>query len=435
MNTTNRLQICSPAQIINRTAQKQNPIHFAAFDGEYRKWLSDNYKKAFGEELIPNTQFGATIPLCIGDNVKLPREYDDEQTRLEEYAKILSKYKQVQDQGDGVKSFTGILLYLMLHHYCTYLIDEPEAFLHPPQARIMGQILGQSLSAHQQAFIATHSEELIKGLLETCSQRIKLVRITRQKDINCFSVLNNQDVEMVWNDSLLRYSNIMSSLFYKNVVLCESDSDCKMYSIIEGHLKEKEGKYSETLFIHCGGKHRMAKVVKALRKLGINVKLIPDIDVLDNESVFKGIIEAVGKKWDAVSKDYRILISNLRSSQADIRKDEIVRLLQSVHNDILSDEEIKNLNAAIRKPSKWNEIKKAGKKAIPSGGATQAFERIDDALRKEGVFLVPVGELEGFIKSVGGHGPEWVNAVLEENSDLDSDQYKEIREFIKGLAV
>ena len=385
--------------------------------------------------MIPNTQFGATIPLCIGDNVKLSREYDDEQTRQEEYARILSKYKQVQDQGDGVKSFTGILLYLMLHHYCTYLIDEPEAFLHPPQARIMGQILGKSLSAHQQAFIATHSEELIKGLLETCSQRIKIVRITRQKDVNYFSVLNNQDVETAWNDSLLRYSNIMSSLFYKNIVLCESDSDCKMYSIIEGHLKEKEGKYSETLFIHCGGKHRMAKVVKALRKLGINVKLIPDIDVLNNEPVFKGIIEAVGKKWDTVSKDYSILISNLRSSQTDIRKDEIVRLLQSVQNDILLDEDIKKLNAAIRKPSKWNEIKKAGKKAIPSGDATQAFERIDDALRKVGVFLVPVGELEGFIKSVGGHGPEWVNAVLEGNSDLDSDQYKEIREFIKGLAI
>lgn len=52
----------------------------------------------------------------------------------------------------------------------------------------------------------------------------------------------------------------MSSLFYKTVVLCESDSDCKMYSLIDNYLKLKEKKYSETLFIHCGGKHRIPKI-------------------------------------------------------------------------------------------------------------------------------------------------------------------------------
>ena len=29
---------------------------------------------------------------------------------MEEYAAILDTYKQVQEQGDGIKSFTGILL-------------------------------------------------------------------------------------------------------------------------------------------------------------------------------------------------------------------------------------------------------------------------------------------------------------------------------------
>ena len=167
----------------------------------------------------------------------------------------------------------------MLDHFNTYLIDEPESFLHPPQARIMGQIIGQTLGSHQQAFISTHSEEIIKGLLEVCPHRIKIVRITRDKDTNHFSILNNEDFSKVWNDPLLRYSNIMASLFHKTVVLCESDSDCKMYSIIENHIKQKEQKYSETLFIHCGGKHRMSKIIIALRALDIDVKLIADIDL------------------------------------------------------------------------------------------------------------------------------------------------------------
>ena len=248
LDTAARLKICTPPNSINRNASKQHPIHYAAFDRKYRKWLSDNFKKAFGIEVTPNTQYGATIPLCIGEPVKLNQQYDDEQQRLEAYAAILDTYKQVQNQGDGIKSFTGILLYLMLDYYRTYLIDEPESFLHPPQARIMGQIIGQTLTNDQQAFISTHSEEIIKGLLEACPQRIKIVRITRKEDTNAFSILSNEKFDEVWNDPLLKYSNIMSSLFHKVVVLCESDSDCKMYSIVENFIKQTEGKYSEALF-------------------------------------------------------------------------------------------------------------------------------------------------------------------------------------------
>lgn len=174
LDTSARLNICNPPTNIRRDQAKQHPIHYAAFDGKYRKWLSDNFKKAFGIEVTPNTQYGSAIPLCIGEPIKLADKFEDEQQRLEAYAEILETYKQVQNQGDGIKSFTGILLYLMLNYYRTYLIDEPESFLHPPQARIMGQIIGNTLTDNQQAFITTHSEEILKGLLEVCPKRIKI---------------------------------------------------------------------------------------------------------------------------------------------------------------------------------------------------------------------------------------------------------------------
>lgn len=161
LNTMNRLMISESAMIIPRKATKNHPIQYAAFDRRYRKWLSTNFKKAFGKELIPFTQNGSEIPLCIGEPVKFDQEFPDEQTRQEEYAKVLDTYEQVQNQGDGIKSFTGILLYLMLDYYSTFLIDEPESFLHPPQANIMGQIIGGTLRDNQQAFISTHSEEII----------------------------------------------------------------------------------------------------------------------------------------------------------------------------------------------------------------------------------------------------------------------------------
>lgn len=318
-DTAARLNICQPAQNIRRDAAKSNPIHYVAFEPKYRTLLSQSFKRAFGDELNPNTQYGSVIPLCIGASVKLEGEYPSEQERLEAYAEVLETYKQVQDQGDGIKSFTGILLYLILG-YCSYLIDEPESFLHPPQAHIMGQLLGQILTDNQQAFISTHSEDIIKGLLDECPHRLKIIRITRDGDTNAFSVLDNQRIKDVFGDSLLKHSNIMTSLFHKTVVLCESDSDCKFYSIIENHIKQINNQYSESLFIHCGGKQRMAKTVRALKTLDIDVKLIPDIDILNDETIFRGIIEAFGINWNNIKPDYNILVSNLHSPKERINR-------------------------------------------------------------------------------------------------------------------
>lgn len=437
LDTDARLTICKPVGCIPRDGAKNHPIHYAAFEGKYRKWLSDNFEKAFNVGIIPNTHFGSIIPLCMGNPVQLEGEYSDEQERSEAYSEILATYRQVQKQGDGIKSFTGILLYLMLDYFCTFLIDEPESFLHPPQARIMGQIIGESLNNSQQAFISTHSEDIIKGLMEVCPERIKIVRITRDGDTNSFSVLDNSDFIKLWHDPLLKYSNIMASLFHRKVVLCESDSDCKMYSIIEGYIKHKQAKYSETLFIHCGGKHRIPKILSALRALDVEVKVIVDMDVLNDETVFRRIIESCDIDYSLIQSDYNIIASNLHSAKEKVDRNEagtrIEAILNRTSNKELSGEELAEIRGVITTISKWNEIKKSGIAAIPSGDATSSYIRINEKLMEAGIFVVPVGELEGFVKEVGGHGSEWVDNVLEKYKDLDDNVYKSISQFIESL--
>lgn len=437
LDTAARLTICNPPDSITRKSPKYHPIHYAAFDSKYRKWLSNNFKRAFGIEITPNILNGATIPLCMGPPVILNDEYDDEQSRQEDFASKLETYKQVQNQGDGIKSFTGILLYLMLDYFCTYLIDEPESFLHPPQARIMGQTIGHRLSNQQQCFISTHSEEIIKGLLESAPQRIKIIRITRKDDTNCFAVLNNEKFKEIWNAPLLKHSNIMSSLFHKSVVLCESDSDCRMYSIIESHLKQLSEKYSETLFIHCGGKHRMAKIASALQSLKIDVRLISDIDVLNDESVFKGIVESFGIDWRKIKSDYNKIVANLHSPNERINRNQakigIDQIINSSKAQDLSNRELKEIRNVIKTTSKWDSIKSAGVNAIPPGDATSAFKQLDLILQENGIYIVPVGELECFIKTIGGHGPEWTNRVLETYPSIDDPVYEQIKSFIAKI--
>lgn len=90
----------------------------------------------------------------------------------------------LHEQGDGMRSFTGILLNLLIPNFSCFLIDEPESFLHPPQAKILGQIFNETLTENKQLFISTHSQEFLKGLVETNPNRVKIIRITRKGDVN-----------------------------------------------------------------------------------------------------------------------------------------------------------------------------------------------------------------------------------------------------------
>lgn len=111
LDTSARLTICKPPNNINRNAPKQHPIHYAAFDSKYRKWLTDSFKKAFGVDVTPNTQYGASIPLCIGEPVKLEGKYEDEQQRLEEYSRLPRKTRSslvpfdTKESGDYIAVF------------------------------------------------------------------------------------------------------------------------------------------------------------------------------------------------------------------------------------------------------------------------------------------------------------------------------------------
>lgn len=437
LDTSKRLSICNPATSIRLDQAKTHPIHYAAYLPERRKWLTESFYKAFGQDLIPNTNFGSTIPLSIGKSVKFEMEFEDEQTRQEEYRKILAKYPQVQNQGDGMKSFTGILLYLMLDFYCTYLIDEPESFLHPPQARIMGQIIGETLRDDQQAFISTHSEDLIKGLIAVCPERIKIIRITREGNTNSFSILNNEKFQEVWNDPLLRYSNIMSGIFHKSVVVCESDSDCKIYQIIDEFNAQEKAQHSETLFIHCGGKHRMANVVKALKSLNVNVKVVPDIDVLDESNTIKGIYEAIGGNWHDIREDYGKFRSPFNGVSSSVKrstfKNFINAFLDASTEVDLSKDEIKRIKDEIKPSTKWDILKISGEGGIPAGETKVAYNSMNAKLKDKGIFVVPVGELERFITEVNLHGPKWVDSVLEQFPDLNNPVYDKVKTFINDV--
>ena len=81
-------------------------------------------------------------------------------------------------------------------------------------------------------------------------------------------------------------------------------------------------------------------------------------------------------------------------------------------------------------------MKDNGKLAISKGDPIDAYNRLEKSLASKGIHIVPVGELEGFIKGVNSlHGPNWVNSVLEFYPNLNNDVYDDVKQFIRSLEL
>jgi hypothetical protein len=92
-----------------------------------------------------------------------------------------------------------------------------------------------------------------------------------------------------------------------------------------------------------------------------------------------------------------------------------------------------DINALFNKSSPWEAIKVAGEAAIPAGDATNHYRKLRDMCAGFGLWIVPVGELEGFCRSVGNHGPRWVRQVIEERDLATDAELEQARTFVRKL--
>ncbi len=99
-----------------------------------------------------------------------------------------------------MRAFVGILLHAFLVEHSCVLIDEPEAFLHPPQARLLARFLVEQELASRQIFLATHSGDILRGILDAGSKRVRVIRIQREGDKNVVAQLQQSEIEQLWND-------------------------------------------------------------------------------------------------------------------------------------------------------------------------------------------------------------------------------------------
>jgi energy-coupling factor transporter ATP-binding protein EcfA2 len=298
----------------------------------------------------------------------------------------------IKDASDGVQAFTGIVTAVLSGEYHTILIDEPEAFLHPPLARKLGKSLaGLAAKRNGTLMASTHSSDFLMGCVQA-SPSVKVVRLEYSQGKSRARSIDSKSLDGFLKRPLMRSANVISGLFHDGVIVLESDNDRAFYSEIFYRLAEGKPDYPSVLFINAQNKQTIREIIGPLREFGVPAAAIPDID----------IVKDGGKTWIDWLKAAKIpgaLHAGLGQQRAAI-------------------------DTALRASGK--DMKIDGGFELLDKQDRLAADVLFDSLNSFGVFPVRGGEVENWLSNlkVPGKKTDWAVAMLERlGSDASDPDY------------
>jgi hypothetical protein len=299
---------------------------------------------------------------------------------------------------DGIQVYTGLVAAVASVPHTLLLVDEPEAYLHPTLARRLGGDLAKIAREREGSLVsATHSAEFLMGCVSEVPET-SIVRLTYEAGVSTVRVLDGVEVAQLTRDPLLRSADALRALFSKATVVCEADSDRAFYEEINRRLLDEAGRTGsdDTIFLNAQNWQTIATIAGPLRRLGIPAAMIADLDTLIEGSGWSDIISVLGLDAGA-------------AGGLTQRRDACGQVLAAAGRV-----------AGVATP--YN-IKLEGLDAL-SGEDRERVEAFLAELAAYGVFVVPVGELENWLKPLGVTNKQrWVTETLVRLGVRESETY------------
>jgi len=350
-------------------------------DNLKRKKVRDLVHEAFGRFFVvdPTSLNNLQIRLSAvaPENEMVERSFTDAASQF------FAEAQHIRECSDGVQAFTGLVMTVVAGEEKIMLIDEPEAFLHPALANTLGKRLSELMAEREgNLLVSTHSPSFVMGCLQS-GKGLNIVRLTHDQSNkqSTARLLTSEKVTELFKDPLLRSTGVMQALFHQAVIVTEADSDRAFYSEMNERISDEAGSsLAGALFLNAREKSTIWTIVRPLRQMGIPAAGIVDIDfVKDAGQLFTRALEAANVPQN-LHQHYQDMRANLKrellASGQDMKKDGGVNILSEDKRGL-------------------------------------AHKFIAD-MAEYGIFVVPGGELESWLSSLGisGHGPKWLVEVL-----------------------
>lgn len=409
LNGANRINLVNPQGAGNLQQPAHSSFQVLFRDDEKRKEVRRIIHDAFDQYLVVDPTHLGQLTLRLSKTA--PTDDMEERGIHAAAVEFHAKAMPISESSDGVKAFTGMVTEMIAGDPSVLLIDEPEAFLHPSLSFKLGKEMSAIMSeSDKRLFVSTHSPNFVMGCIKSGSP-VNIVRMTYRNGIATARILPNEDILKLMRNPLLRSTGVLSGLFYEFVIVTESDADRAFYQEINDRLlKYSRGKgIPNCLFLHAQNKQTVKTIIKPLRELGIPVAGIVDIDILKEG----------GTVWTSFLDS---------GSIPEIERPALATIRQALKEKF----DISGKN-----------MKRDGGIEILNETDQEALSNLFDKLAEYGLYIVPNGELESWLKSLGasGHGPYWLVEIFEKmGEDPSSASYLKPSEedvwlFIEKISV
>jgi energy-coupling factor transporter ATP-binding protein EcfA2 len=445
-NGDSRFQYAQPASARGEgTDPPSEPLHHLQDDRELFRKLSDLSQRVFNQPLTLDDS-GSSLRIRMGRSaVTIPRL--DESRR--EYAKALAQLPPLDVQGDGVRAFFSLFVPLIAATYAIVIVDEPEAFLHPPQAFAAGKAMGEiAKSSEVQVVLATHDKDFLAGVLAS-NAPLRIARLQRNGSDVAVRDVPASALQELWQERLLRYSNVLSGLFHRLVVICEGEQDCHFYqAALEDYLESRADTNpvplaaSDVLFVPTNGKAAMAQVAGIVHAAGVPTVIVPDLDVLDDKAIISRMVTTLDGDWEGFAADFTATTTPIErrnvAPKVQALKDDLNGYLDEVleadSEAVLDSDHKERIDRIMRtSESDWALVKVAGV-SVFRGNQRQAADRLLKKLAALGIVPLEVGSLESFAPTFAKNR-KWLPRALETGAHRSAQAKSLVERILQGRFI
>ena len=406
-----RLSLLSPQPFENLQSQPTNYLNLLFRNNALRARVSQSVHKAVGRFFVIDATSIQTLKVRLSE--RAPNSEDEEKSFTTAGIAFHGAATPLEETGDGIRAFVGIIASIIAGGPRVILIDEPEAFLHPALAMGLGKEISSSITPDKmRLFASTHSSSFLMGCIQSGAP-INIVRLTYKDGAATTRILARDKLLHLMRNPMLRSTGVLEGLFYEAVIVTEADADRAFYQEINERLRSAgdERGIKNCLFINAQNKQTVWDIVAPMRELGI-----PAIGIVDLDMVKDGGTKTFKSAFipEMQHQSLNILLTNIkRALNETVDSNDVSTAVSGT---------VESTGSAEKDPvaTFW---KRGGGTSRLQGPNRQTANEFFTKLESHGVFVVQNGELESWLGYLGvsTHKRGWLTKMFERMKEDPSD--------------
>ncbi|MDA1054588.1 MAG: AAA family ATPase [Planctomycetota bacterium] len=382
-------------------------------DANIHQALAEAFAAAFdGMQVMLDTSERINLTLRVARD--FPAALPDPLENARQYREL----RGIHEEGDAYQSFAAILLTMLLGPGRVILIDQPEAFLQPAQARFLGRWIAANTSRLAcQVFVSTRDAAFLQGL-SAGSSELTVIRTERKEDITSFRSIPHDATRALARFPLFATQDALRLLFCTGVVVTAEADDRIVYQTVANRLPNS----SSLGFVHAVGPRNVGFVTKVLRQCGLPVCSVVDLDVLQSEKELGDLVQAASgspppQAWLATRERLAKHVEGWCDQESIATSaNEVENFLDRIKNG--DDPKQTPETPATTSPTgtdgslNWAKLRRERLEWLPRELRMWVEELLED-LKRQGIFVSPKGCLEAWIETGSQDRSVWMNQAMQ----------------------